>query len=184
MDMLFPPTQARIWAPKSTTASAQPSLPPPPGDGCAAAGDIAEFAELNLVEAVQEIPSTQTFATYLTANAASEKQYASLDEVTAFVPVDSAWTKLDEAAAAQLQDPSWHQALVEYSLVPAELAPEAFAGGETDAMPTFYAPDAVLSGHTVSGTIVLNGQANVVCSAVPFDGGLIYLTDTVMLPSS
>lgn len=169
---------------ESVTESAQQSLPPPSGDGCAAVGDIAELAELNLVEAVQEIPSTQTFATYLTADPASEKQYSSLGGVTAFVPVDSAWTKLDEAAAAQLQDPSWHQAVVEYLLVPTELTPEAFAGEETNAMPTFYAPDAVLSGNTVSGTIVLNAQANVVCSAVPFDGGLIYLTDTVMLPSS
>lgn len=169
---------------QTASESAQQSLPPPSGEGCAAAGDTAALAELSLVEAVQLIPSAQTFATYLTADPSAEQQYASLGEVTAFIPVDSAWTKLDAAAAEQLQDPSWHRAVVEYALVPAELAPEAFAGEETSAMQTFRAPDAVLSGHMVGGTIVLNAQTNVVCSAIPFDGGLIYLTDTVMLPPS
>ena len=166
------------------TDPAGPSTPPPSGAGCAAAGDIAALAELNLVDAAKQMTATQTFATYLTADADREKQYRSLGGVTAFVPVDSAWTTLDPTAAQQLTDPYWHQAVVEYSLVPAELTPEAFTGGQTGAMQTFRAPGAVLSGHAVGESIVLNGHANVVCSAVPFDGGLIYLIDTVMLPSA
>lgn len=168
----------------SASPSTADSRPAPSGDGCAAVGDAADLAELDLIDVVNEIPTTQTFAAYLAAAVPAQQQFGSLTGVTAFVPVDSAWTKLDEATAAQLTDVTWQQALVEYSLVPAEHPPEAFGGSDTAAMPTFRAPDAVLSGQTVSGTIVLNGQASVVCAAVPFDGGLLYLVDTVMLPPS
>ena len=171
-------------AAQSTVKPTEQQVPPPSGAGCAAAGDVAELAELNLLEATEAIASTQTFSTYLAEDPSKQKQYSSLGGVTVFVPVDSAWTKLDAAAAQQLEDPSWHQAVVEYALVPTELAPDAFTGEQTSAMQTFRAPGEVLSGHTVGETIVLNGHANVLCSAIPFDGGLIYLVDTVMLPSS
>lgn len=178
------PGPSSAAAGQTTVQTQGQSTPPPAGAGCAATGDLATLAELDLVEAVKEIPTTQTFGIYLTADSARQAQYTGLGGVTVFVPVDSAWTKLDATQTQQLADPFWRQAVVEYALVPAEIAPAAFSGGETAALQTFRAPEAVLSGQRIGDTIVLNGHANVVCSAVPFDGGLIYLIDTVMFPSA
>lgn len=178
------PSSSSVSAADTAPSTTTRALPSPTGAGCAATGDLAEVAELNLIEATKKIASTQTFATYLAEDPGSQKQYGSLDGVTAFVPVDSAWAKLDASALQKLAEPGWRRALVEYAVVPVELPPEAFTGEQTSAMQTFRAPGEVLSGHTSGEAIVLNGQANVVCSAIPFDGGLIYLLDTVLLPAA
>lgn len=167
-------------APASTAAKSYPS---PAGAGCAGVGDIEALAELGLVEAVTKIGTAQTFAGFLAADPARQKQYAGLGGVTVFVPVDSAWTKLDAAGMQKMADPYWHQAVVEYSIVSAEMLPQAFTGQETSAMPTFRAPGEMLSGTMVGETIVLNGHANVLCSSIRFDGGLIYLIDSLLFPS-
>lgn len=162
-----------------SSSSAEPTLPPPSGPGCEAVGDIAPFSEMDLIEALHAIPSTQTFATYLAEDESAAGKYGMLDGVTAFVPVDSAWTKLDEASVEDLEDPDRRIHAVQYALVPIEVAPDELAGAE---LPTFRAPDVVLTGAASGNGIMLNGSAKVLCSAIPFDGGLIYLTDTLLLP--
>lgn len=170
---------------QSSSTVTQRSTPPPSGGGCADAGDLSALADEGFIDALKAMPATTKFAQYATLDPTREKKLNALDGVTAFVPVDSAWTRLDPTTAQQLADPAWQGAAVEYALVPKVYLPEDFAGEATAAMQTFRGVGAVLSGTSAAGGILLNGgAAQVVCAAVPFDGGLIYLTDKVLLPSA
>lgn len=168
----------------SSSSSASRSTPPPGGSNCADAGDISALADLGLVDALKKMPGTTTFAGYASLDEARVKKLNALWGVTVFVPVDAAFGSLDQTQVAQLADPAWQAAAVEYAIVAGTFLPEDFASGKAQAMPTFRAAGAVLSAGQSGGTTVINGTAKAICTALPFDGGLIYLTDRVLLPPS
>ena len=176
------PGTAKSAATTSTTPSRP--VPQPAGAGCAEAGDLAQLADKNFVDALKAIPSAATFASYATLDSTRVKKLNAVRGVTAFVPLDSAWTHLDATQAQQLADPMWQGAAVEYALVPELVLPEDFAAGKTGAMPTYRSASATLSGVQAGEGVVLNGVANVVCTSIAFDGGLIYLTDRVLVPNA
>lgn len=173
-------------ASSAATTSSTPtrSVPPASGAGCADAGDLGDVADKGFVDALKKIPTTSTFATYAALDATRATKLNALEGVTAFVPVDSAWSAIDATQAQQLADPSWQGAAVEYALVPQTFLPEDFAAGKTGAMPTYRAVGAILAGGRNGESIVLNGVATVICGPVRFGGGLLYLTDRVLLPSA
>lgn len=166
----------------SSSAAPSTSAAAPSGPGCVDPGDLAKLTDKGLVDAMSAMPQTTQFAAYAALDKARTKKLNSLSGVTAFVPVDAAWAKLDEATVAKLADPTWQAAAVEYALVAATYAPDDFDSGKTQSMATFRAAGSTLSGAQTPDGIVLNGAARVSCSAIPFEGGLIYLTDTVLLP--
>ncbi|WP_194291395.1 fasciclin domain-containing protein [Cumulibacter manganitolerans] len=168
----------------TTSGTPTRSAPPASGAGCAEAGELGDLADKGFVDALKKIPTTSTFATYAALDPTRAKKLNALQGVTAFVPVDSAWSAVDATQAQQLADPAWQGAAVEYALVPQTVLPEDVAAGKTGAMPTYRAVGATLAGGRNGDSIVLNGVATVICGPVAFGGGLLYLTDRVLLPSS
>lgn len=173
----------------SSSASSAPSaapttVPPPSGVGCVGAGDLGELSELPLVDALKSLPVTTAFAGYAAADPERAKKLNALSGVSAFVPVDAAWQTLDEATTQALADPAIQQSVVEYALVAQAVLPQDITDGDAKALATFRGPDVMMSVVQAGDETRINSAASVVCSAIPFDGGYLYLTDRLLLPPS
>lgn len=174
------PADSASGAARTSTEPAR-AVPEPAGSRCGDLGDLAALTELDLVEVVETVPATSQFAAYLTEDSSRTSKYAALDAVTVFVPLDDAWTTLDESAVQQLEAASTRQALVEYAMVPTVYLPEDLADGAVS-MSTFRGASAELFVVGSADAIVVNGAANAVCAPVQFAGGVLYFVDSLLLP--
>lgn len=169
---------------ETSTSAAATTAPPPSGAGCAGAGDLGDVSELTFVDALQALPVATGFTGYATGDPERAKKLNALDGVTAFVPVDTAWQALDEPTAQALADPAVQQGVVEYALVAQTVLPQDIVDGDAKSLATFRGPNVTVSVVQAGEEIRINSAASVVCSAIPFDGGYLYLTDRLLLPPS
>ncbi|GAB3293051.1 fasciclin domain-containing protein [Epidermidibacterium keratini] len=173
--------QERASTPSATTTT----TPPPAASGpqCASLGGDAlpELSDKTLSEAAAAMPGTVTYSGFLQANADRAEQLDKARGVSVFIPADPAFTAMDADTAAKLADPAWGLALLEYSVVTQTVLPDALNTTAAE-LPTVRSQDAQITTAPVNGAPLLNGAAGVLCASIAFDGGVIYLTDKVLLP--
>lgn len=159
----------------------------PVGVGCAGVpagegkGSFVAMRGQNVADAIADNPLLTNFAAALAAQSDVAAQLAKANDVTLFVPTDAAFTTLPpETTAALLADPPQRAALIDYAVVAERVVPPQLTAPFS--VPTLAGPDKKLTFALAGGVVVVNGQAQIVCSNILTANATIYLVDKVLLP--
>ncbi len=154
------------------------------GPGCAAvpadAGNPGSFQAMAMQPTATAASGNPLLSTLVTA--VTQAQLADslnqAEEITVFAPVNDAFAKVPAAdLEAVLADNATLTKILTYHVVPGKLAPDSLAGTHK----TLEGTDLTVTG---SGTeFKVNETAAVVCGNVKTANGIVYLIDTVLMPS-
>lgn len=176
--------------PTPSTAVSTPvaPIPDPQGPGCDAykaglpAGGAAAVAKMSASEAIANNPDLKTFNAAISGQLNPEVNIVSvLDNgpYNVFAPTDEAFAKLDPAQFDALKaDPAALTATIYYTMVLGLLGADEVHGK----YPTQQGAQITVTGK--GGDIKVNDVAKVVCGDIEPANSRIYLTDTVLDPST
>lgn len=167
---------------ESPTESPTGEAAAPFGPGCAdlpqsGEGSIESMSQVPLGDAISQNPQLSMLSRAIsTANL--EEQLNSRQDLTVFAPTDEAFSSVPrEDLTRLLGDPSQLGKVLTNHVVRGEVTKDDLADGQLETM----------GGETltVEGSgedFTVNGEAKILCGAIPTQNGMLYMIDKVLLP--